>query len=77
MPNNMNFTELYNQAGALKQTAETMIKAGYTSAVESTTQTAAEAILAQAKGFYRAIRSSWPSPCETESRGLKFSQLPR
>jgi hypothetical protein len=49
MPAPMPFTELYNQAAALRQTAETMIKAGYTTAVEVTTRTAAEALLAQAK----------------------------
>jgi len=47
----MEFSELYSQARALKQTAETMIKAGYIVAVESTTRIAAEALLAEAKAL--------------------------
>ena len=47
----MEFNELYSLATALKETAETMIKAGYTAAVEATTHTAAEVLLAEAKAL--------------------------
>ncbi len=45
----MDFSELDGQALALKETAETMIKAGYISAVEVTTHRAAEALVQAAK----------------------------
>jgi hypothetical protein len=45
----MQLSELDGQARALKETAETMIKAGYIGAVEVTTQQAAEALVQAAR----------------------------
>lgn len=45
----MELSELDGQARALKETAETMIKAGYIGAVEVTTHSAAKALVEAAK----------------------------